>query len=126
MIHLDTNFVVRSLIPGTTQDTQLRTWLAAGEVIRVDAIVWAEFLCGPLAPGVRSAAEAFITHVEPLNFDDAARAAELFNLGGRRRGSLADCMIAAICLRRGAALATANIADFQSFANEGLRIIHIS
>jgi len=46
----------------------------------------------------------------------------LFNRAGRRRGSLLDCMIAAIALRAGAALATANQADFRRLRAAGLRL----
>ena len=54
---------------------------------------------------------------------DAALAARLFNLAGRRRGSLADCIIAAVALRVGAAVATENRADFLPFAAAGVRVV---
>ncbi|MBI4025667.1 MAG: hypothetical protein HY360_11855 [Verrucomicrobia bacterium] len=57
---------------------------------------------------------------KPFLFPDAVKAAELFNLTGRRSRSLADCMISAVAIRRGATLATINIADFQSFQQHGL------
>jgi len=58
----------------------------------------AEFLCGPVsARAMEDAAELF---GEPaaLSGVDATLAAHLFNATGRRRGSLADCMISAIAM----------------------------
>jgi predicted nucleic acid-binding protein len=53
---------------------------------------------------------------------DATLAAHLFNAAGRRRGSLADCMISAIAMNARASLATSNVADFQRFESLGLTI----
>lgn len=58
----------------------------------------------------------------PLGGPEAAHAARLFVLGGRRRRSLVDCMIAATAIQTEATLATTNSKDFQRFAGEGLRL----
>ena len=58
-----------------------------------------------------------------LEAEHAARGAELYNATGRRRGSLADCLIAATCLRLNAAIATDNVADFRLFEPMGLRVL---
>jgi predicted nucleic acid-binding protein len=62
---------------------------------------------------------------EPVPFveADGALSARLFSLAGRRRHSLLDCMIAAVALRLGAALATVNPSDFRRFEPAGLRLI---
>jgi predicted nucleic acid-binding protein len=123
MILLDTNYLIRSLVAGTPQAAQLDAWLIAGESISISSMAWCEFLCGPLSPDQAAAAATLISSVEAITVVDATRAAELFNKGGRRRGSLADCIIAATALRFGASLATENRADFVPFISEGLAIV---
>ena len=54
---------------------------------------------------------------------DASATARLFNLGGRRRGSFVDCMIAAIALRMSATLAAGNPADFRRLRPGGVSIL---
>ena len=123
MIHLDTCFLIRALVPGSDADRCLREWLANGQRLCMDSIAWTEFLCGPLAPGQRVLAERIVSERVDFSEQDAQRAAELFNASGRRRGTLADCMIAAAASQRGAALATVNSQDFQRFESLGLRLV---
>lgn len=65
---------------------------------------------------------AIINHHRAFTRDDAETAARLFNESGRRRGSLTDCMIAAAALADGAAVATANPADFQRLHDFGVKL----
>ena len=48
MIHLDTSFLIRALIPGTPEEAKLRMWVGKGEALVMSSVAWAEFLCGPL------------------------------------------------------------------------------
>ncbi len=123
MIVLDTNFLIMGLVAGSPQDSQLRRWLEAGETLAVNVIVWAEFLCGPVTADQVRLASQLVPRPEVLLPEDAARGAELYNLIGRRRGSLADCLIAATCLRLNAAIATDNVGDFRLFEPAGLRVV---
>lgn len=123
MIHLDTSFLIRALLRDSPEDRAIRGWLRAGQALAISAIGWAEFLCGPVdARGVGLAARIVPDRL-PFTEEDAVSAARLFNLIGRRRGLLTDCMIAAIALRLGASLATANLPDFRRFEAAGLRVI---
>ena len=122
MIHLDTSFLIRSLIPGTAQDRTLRRWIKRGEGLQVSSIGWAEFRCGPLKEAELSLAEAIVGECRDFTKDDAEVAARLYNDSGRRRGSLADCMIAAAALGDGAELATANPTDFRPLRDLGVSI----
>jgi predicted nucleic acid-binding protein len=120
MIHFDTNFLIQTIVAGSTAHEKFRGWVQAGESCNISSIAWAEFLCGPLDAPAAAIARQIFPQPEPLLADDAALAAQLFNQTGRRSRSLADCMIAAVAIRCGAKLATSNIADFQPFTVHGL------
>jgi len=123
MIHLDTGFLIRALLRGSAEDARLRGWLLERMPVRVSALAWAEFLCGPLDAEQRALAEHLVGEPIPLLAQDASAAARLFNDTGRRRGSLTDCLIAATALRAGAALATTNARDFRRLQAFGLRLV---
>ena len=85
-------------------------------------MAWAEFLCGPVRrPDAHDAAELLGEPV-PLTGLDATVGAHLFNMSARRRGSLADCLIAASAVNAGAALATSNLDDFEQLEPFGLAL----
>ena len=123
MIHLDTGYLIHALRRGSAEDRQLREWLTRGEPVGISAVSWAEFLCGPVERDAIGLAARVVPEPVALLADDASVAATLFNLGGRRRGSLNDCMIAATALRVNASLATTNLPDFRRFEPAGLRVI---
>jgi len=120
--HLDTSFLIAAL-EGRPRELAWMDAAAAGAApLAISAIAWCEFLCGPLRPGQERDARALLG--EPVAFTeaDAALAATLYNQGGRRRGSLPDCQIAAVAIRSGAGLATPNPRDFARFTAAGLRL----
>jgi predicted nucleic acid-binding protein len=59
----------------------------------------------------------------PFLEEDSILAARLYNESGRRRGTLADCMIAATSLRLKAPIATVNPSDFSRFEDAGLTVL---
>ena len=122
MIHLDTSFLVRALIPGTPEETKLRKWAGEGQALIMSSVAWAEFLCGPLDIGDLSVAERLVKRRKDFTPDEAVGAARLFNESGRRRGTIIDCMIGAAALADGASVATSNAAHFSRFAAAGLKL----
>jgi len=123
VIHLDTSFLIRALVPASSHDRRLREWIARGEPLGMSAIAWAEFLCGPVDEHQVKLAAQIVSERVPFGEEDAAVAARLFNESGRHRGSLVDCMIAAAALRAGAAVATANPSDFRRFEAGGINLV---
>jgi predicted nucleic acid-binding protein len=112
VIHLDTSFLIRAGVRGTPASDRLRAWLGRRAPVKISAIVWAEFLGGPVsATAMESAAELF-GEPRAVSGVDATLAAQLYNTSGRRRGTLIDCLIAAAAINARAALATSNATDF--------------
>ncbi len=120
MIHLDTNFLIDALVPGSAQEAQLVGWIGAGETLGISALAWGEFLCGPLSPAAEALARRLFPDAAALERTDAEKAAEFFNLTGRRSKSYADCCIAAVAFRAQAPLATSNRDDFTPMIPHGL------
>ena len=123
MIHLDTSFLIRALVRGSPQDRVLRGWLNEAEPLGISAVAWSEFLCGPVSPAAVELGGALLG--DPVSFEaaDALLAVRLFNGSGRRRGFLADCMVAAVAVRCDASLATANTDDFDRLKGLGPRLV---
>ena len=122
MIHLDTGFLIRALVAGSPEDRILQAWIRNGETLGISAIVWAEFLCGPLEESHLNLTARVVSVRVPFTEDNALVAARLFNESGRRRGSFVDCMIAATALHMRASLATTNPSDFRRFEVAGLTL----
>ena len=101
MIHLDTN----CLIDIHSAGSKIRAWLSSrvrsGEQLSCSVLVWAEYLCGPLSSEERELSWQLIEGAPiPLESFVAELGAQFFNSTGRRRGSLADCLIAATAVNR--------------------------
>ncbi len=116
------SFLIRALTKGSSEARRLRRWLGDGESLGISAISWTEFLCGPVDAEEMELATDILREQVPFLPKDSIMAARPFNLNGRRRGSLTDCMIAATAIRCGAALATCDLADFHALASLGLKI----
>jgi predicted nucleic acid-binding protein len=123
MIHLDTNFLIEALVANSDAQAKVQTWKSLKEELGISSIAWSEFLCGPLTQNDETLTQLLFPSPEPFLVADAHKAAELFNLTGRRSRSLADCQIAAVALRCEASLATSNAMDFDRFQIHGLRLI---
>ena len=125
MIHLDTSFLIRALVPGSPEGAQVRAWLRGDVPLRISSIAWSEFLCGPVDSEASRLAALVVGEAIGFTAADAELAASLFNGNGsgRRRGTLLDSMIAATAIRAGAALATADRVDFTRFHAAGLELV---
>jgi predicted nucleic acid-binding protein len=123
MIYLDTNFLVDLVTVGSPGGLKISAWLKAGRSVATSAVAWSEFCNGPLSKAQKDAAFAVLDRqITDFTWREAEEAARLFNLSGRRRGSHADCMIAAAAIVSAAPLATFNTVDFQRLVPFGLRL----
>ena len=88
------------------------------------AVVWYEFLCGPVSDQHKNLAYAVLNgRIEPVTEAAAQLAADLFNKTGRTGRLRTDALVAACAITKGAKFATINHADFVGFVGHGLRLI---
>ena len=124
MIHLDTNYLIGLAVRGSSPAQNVDQWLAAGESLAASTLAWAEFLNGPVSADEIALVESVIEeNLIAFEKRTAVLAAQLFNQGGRRRGSRFDCLIAATTILADAELATENKNDFAPFVPFGLKLI---
>lgn len=123
MIHLDTNILIDIVTAHSPQVSKVREWIAEGYTLTASAVAWSEFLNGPHSHGQKDAVRAVLGGgIRPFDEEQAELASRLFHATGRRRGSHADCMIAAAALAKREVVATRNIQDFQRFVPYGLML----
>ncbi|MCB1133750.1 MAG: type II toxin-antitoxin system VapC family toxin [Verrucomicrobiae bacterium] len=123
MIHLDTNILIDIVTAHSPQVAMVRGWLSEGKTLTTSAVAWSEFLNGPHSHGQKDAVRAVLAGgIRPFDEEQAELASRLFHVTGRRRGSHADCMIAAAALARREVVATRNLKDFQRFVPHGLML----
>jgi predicted nucleic acid-binding protein len=126
VIHLDTNILIDLVTAHSPQVAMVRDWLATGEKLTACSIAWSEFCNGPHSREQKDAVRAILRGgIVPFTEEQAEQASRLFHYTGRRRGSHADCMIAAAAMCHRQPVATRNISDFERFVPYGLRLERI-
>ena len=126
MIHLDTNILIDLVTAYPPQVATVKSWLQEGQILTVSAVAWSEFLNGPHTLTQKDAVRAILQGgIRSFEEDQAEQASRLFHQTGRRRGSHADCMIAAAALCSREPVATRNISDFERFIPYGLLLERI-
>ena len=123
MIHLDTNLLIDLVTVGSPQVALIRKWVKGGKQLSASAITWSEFCNGPHTRDQKDAIYAILQKsIVPFDERQAEEASRLFHYTGRKRGSHADCMIAAAAICSKVPVATRNIRDYERFIPYGLQI----
>jgi predicted nucleic acid-binding protein len=123
MILLDTNYLIRALVPDSIESERIVDWFQAGEYLCTSSVAWYEFLCGPVDDeGVLVVQSLLQERMLPYTTDQAIESARLFNVTGRKRHRRIDAMIAAAAIVADAELATGNTGNFAEFRKLGLKL----
>ncbi len=123
MIHLDTNLLIDLVTAGSPHVAMIEQWLMEGKLLGTSAIAWSEFCNGPHSKQQKDAVFAVLgKRITDFTWQQAEQASRLFHYTGRKRGSHADCMIAAAGIVNGFSVATRNIKDFERFVPYGLKL----
>jgi predicted nucleic acid-binding protein len=120
MICLGTNYLIMALVANSHEARRLLHWSGQGETFCVSAIVWYEFLCGPITDEQENAIKLMLKEIVPFDSAVAQSAAILCNQIGRKRKLRVDTMIAATAISKNIPFATCNTEDFLHFEPFGL------
>jgi predicted nucleic acid-binding protein len=124
VILLDTNYLIRFLVPGTAEAERVTGWVGEQTELCTSAICWYEFLCGPVdEEGMLLVSSVLNERILPFTSAHALEASRLYNGCGRKRTLRADAMIAAAAIVSQTALATGNREDFAPFETFGLELV---
>jgi len=123
MICLDTNYLIRALIPKTREAAAVERWLEAGESLCISSVAWYEFLWGSTAEEEQLAAALLQGGILPLGEVESQTAATGFRDLKKPRRLRVDAMIAGTAIAADARLATNNRADFEPFLPHGLNLL---
>lgn len=123
MICLDTNFLIRALIPATREAQAIEEWLGSNELLSIPAVGWYEFLCGSTDEEEQLAFALLKGGIIPFTPTEAQVAAAAFRSLEKPRRLRVDAMIAASAIVAKAPLATNNLDDFEPFLDHGLELI---
>ena len=96
MICLDTNYLIRALIPGTTEAVAVERWLEADESLCIPTVAWYEFLCGSTDEEEQLALALLDGGILPFGEIEAQSAAAGFRSLNKPRRLRVDAMIAAL------------------------------
>lgn len=126
VIHLDTNILIDLVTSHSAQVAMVHDWLKNKIPLGVSAVAWSEFCNGPHSKEQKDAVHAILRGgIFPFTEDQAEFASRLFHKTGRKRGSHADCMIAAAAFCTRQSIATRNIADFERFVPYGVKVVKV-
>ena len=126
MIQLDTNILIDLVTCHSPQVAMVRGWLNNNTPLSASSVTWSEFCNGPHSKEQKDAIHAILRGgIHPFTEDQAEFASRLFHKTGRKRGSHADCMIAAAAFCSRQSIATRNIKDFERFVPYGVNIIKV-
>ena len=124
MILLDTNYLIRLLVPGTEEALRVLSWMRAGEILCTSAVSWYELVCGPVTAEEISLIEGLLRGgVLPLDRAAALEAGRLWNATGRVRSARVDSMVAGTAGAVEVDLATSNLRDFRRFEPLGIAVV---
>lgn len=122
-IHFDTNALI-ALPLWVRADHPVILRVQNGTPAAASALVWYEFVCGPVSDEHKQLARALLAgRIEPVTERAAEIAGQLYNASGRIRRTRTDALIAACAINAGAEFATLNREDFAPFVEFGLALL---
>lgn len=124
LIHLDTNYLIGAIAQHPSVIQNLTQWIQTGKKMCVSAVVWAEFLNGPLEKKqIDLVLQMIEGRIYPFTDYTAQLSALLYNHVQRKRDLRFDSLIAASAIEHQASFATLNSSDFRPFMSAGLKIV---